>query len=145
MILLVWGGALTIYFVLRHKYKRTYADEWNWPGLRAGIGIALLRLACLVPVLAVVTYIMMPERFLSFPLQRTEAWVRVMALYPLLSVLPQELIYRSFLRYRYEPLFGAGWGYIAASTAAFDYISESCRGCSLPDRRVLVLAKLYEA
>jgi membrane protease YdiL (CAAX protease family) len=44
-----------------------------------------------------------------------------MLLYPLLSVWPQEVIYRRFLRQRYAPLFGAGAGFIAASALAFGF------------------------
>ncbi len=44
-----------------------------------------------------------------------------MLLYPLLSVWPQEVIYRRFLRRRYAPLFGAGTGFIIASALAFGF------------------------
>jgi membrane protease YdiL (CAAX protease family) len=39
--------------------------------------------------------------------------------YPLLSVYPQELLYRSFLLHRYRPVFGDGTGAAAASAVAF--------------------------
>jgi len=48
----------------------------------------------------------MPRQFLAFPTQRTETWQRIMILYPLASVLVQELVYRTYFFHRYGPLFG---------------------------------------
>ena len=50
--------------------------------------------------------LLLPSKFLSMPLQRPEVWQRVMIFYPLLSVIPQELAYRTFFFHRYFPLFG---------------------------------------
>lgn len=47
-----------------------------------------------------------PAEFLAFPRYRPELWMTVMVLYPLLSALPQELVYRTFFFHRYGPLFG---------------------------------------
>ncbi|MEM1372221.1 MAG: CPBP family intramembrane glutamic endopeptidase, partial [Pseudomonadota bacterium] len=52
----------------------------------------------------------MPRVFLSFPRDRPEIWQRVMILYPLASVIVQELVYRTFFFHRYGALFGqATW------------------------------------
>jgi len=48
-------------------------------------------------------------------------WVAIMLLYPLLSVYPQELLYRAFFFHRYQPLFGSGWGMLLASAFAFGF------------------------
>lgn len=122
MIALLWGGAAVCYGVLRQRYSRAHAVEWNWPGLRAGWRKVLLRFAVLAPILSLITALALPQNFLSFPLERPDIWVRVMVIYPLLSVWPQELIYRSFVRHRYEPVFGAGRGFIAASALAFGFM-----------------------
>jgi len=44
-----------------------------------------------------------------------------MLLYPLLSVYPQELLYRAFFFHRYQPLFGSGWRMLLASAFAFGF------------------------
>jgi uncharacterized protein len=49
-------------------------------------------------------------------------WAIVMLLYPLLSVYPQELIFRAYFFHRYQALFGAGWTMIAASALAFGFV-----------------------
>jgi len=50
-----------------------------------------------------------PELFLEFPRHRPETYTRIMLLYPLMSVIPQELIYRTFFFHRYGVLFGRAW------------------------------------
>lgn len=45
-----------------------------------------------------------------------------MVLYPLLSVLPQEFLFRAFFFHRYQPLFGEGAGIVLASALAFGFV-----------------------
>ena len=47
-----------------------------------------------------------PAWFMELPRERPETWKRVMLIYPIGSVLTQELIYRTFYFHRYGPLFG---------------------------------------
>ncbi len=49
----------------------------------------------------------LPHRFLALPRSNWAVWLAIMILYPLLSVIPQELIYRTFFFHRYGPLFGS--------------------------------------
>jgi membrane protease YdiL (CAAX protease family) len=50
-----------------------------------------------------------PELFLEFPRNRPETYTRIMLLYPLMSVLVQELVYRTFFFHRYGLLLGKWW------------------------------------
>lgn len=61
----------------------------------AGKGVCLRALGVLV-LLAASVSIWEPELLLSFPRHRPGLWLAVMGLYPFLSALPQELIYRVF-------------------------------------------------
>ncbi len=122
MIATLWIGALIVWTVLQKGYKRGHGAEWNWPGLRAGLKPVLLRFAVLAPLIGLLTWIFLPENFLSMPRERPELWLRIMVLYPLLSVWPQEIIYRSFMYHRYAPLWGNTRGYIMASVIAFGFM-----------------------
>jgi membrane protease YdiL (CAAX protease family) len=51
----------------------------------------------------------MPELFLEFPRNRPDTYQRIMLLYPLMSVMVQELVYRTFFFHRYGVLFGKAW------------------------------------
>lgn len=70
----------------------------------------------------IVVLVFRPELFLGFPRSEPVDWAFVMVFYPLLSVYPQELLFRSFLFQRYAPLFGDGTGMVAASAAAFGFV-----------------------
>lgn len=50
-----------------------------------------------------------PQLFLEFPRNRPETYQRIMLLYPLMSVIAQELVYRTFFFHRYGVLFGSAW------------------------------------
>jgi uncharacterized protein len=65
----------------------------------------LLRFVVLGGMLTLFAWLYLPERFLDLPQDRTGLWLRIMLLYPLLSVIPQEVIYRLFFHHRYAPLF----------------------------------------
>lgn len=62
-----------------------------------------------------------PGRLFDLPREQPRLWAMVVVLYPLLSVYPQEVVYRAFLLHRYRPLFGAGHAAAVASTAAFGF------------------------
>lgn len=70
----------------------------------------------------IVVLVFRPELFLGFPRAEPLDWAFVMVFYPLLSVYPQELLFRSFLFQRYAPLFGDGIGMVTASAAAFGFV-----------------------
>lgn len=95
---------------------------WNRAGLRDGLRGVLLRVAVLGPVVALAVWLWRPDLFLAFPRQRPEIWIIVMTFYPLLSVYPQEVIYRAFFFHRYERLLGRGWPTILASAAVFGFM-----------------------
>jgi membrane protease YdiL (CAAX protease family) len=51
-----------------------------------------------------IVYLIAPDQFLALPKNNLRLWFAIILLYPLLSVLPQELIYRTFLFQRYSSL-----------------------------------------
>ena len=71
--------------------------DWLRMGLRALAGAALL---------AVALRILRPDALFKFPLEKTGFWAAVMLLYPVLSVVPQGMVYRALFFERYAPLFG---------------------------------------
>lgn len=79
---------------------------WFFPGaLIVGGAFALLR----------------PDLLLTFPRSHTEVWLILLVTYPLLSVYPQEIIFRAFFFHRYEALFPTRWGKITASSLTFGF------------------------
>ena len=81
-----------------------------------GRGCSVLNLASILAVFlvgggAVALWVMRyhPDWFLEFPRNRPDTYWTIMLLYPLLSVPPQELVYRTFFFHRYGALFGRVW------------------------------------
>ena len=101
-----------------------FARDWNYAALtRDNLKKLLLRFLVLFPLLIVFTAFMLPDRLFSFPRERPQMWLMVMIFYPLLSVVPQEIIFRSFFFRRYQSIlqgnniyfisaFAFGWVHI---------------------------------
>lgn len=86
-----------------------------WPHWRATLGFFVVTAIAT----SAVTLWLAPWRFLGFPLYRTELWLMVITLYPIFSVLPQELIYRPLFFERYGALFPSTVAAIAANALLF--------------------------
>lgn len=68
---------------------------------------------------AAFVFALVPDRFLEIPLNRPQLWIMIMIAYPVLSALPQELIYRSLFFERYGGLFSGPAMLILANGAVF--------------------------
>jgi uncharacterized protein len=120
MFSLLWIGALLGLHTLKHQNPEfRYHAEWNTAGARAGIKSVLRRFIMMAILLTSFTIIHDFDRLFSFPLERPSMWLLVMFLYPLLSVWPQEIAYRTFFLQRYEPIFKMHT--TLASALAFGY------------------------
>lgn len=75
-----------------------------------GIGprVVVLFLASALGLLAV-TWLFHPERLFGLVSDQTLRWAFIMVLYPLLSVVPQELVFRVFFFHRYRSLISESW------------------------------------
>ncbi len=92
---------------------------WNASDLRAGLGRILRRLVPASVILGLVVARLAPGLLFALPRRAPGFWLLVMALYPLLSAYPQELIFRTFLFHRYRSLLRGERARIAVSAAAF--------------------------
>lgn len=78
--------------------KKLY--EWhvyNWSG-------AALRFFIIAVAGFAFTYWVYPELFLELPRQKTDRYLLLLGIYPFLSVIPQEVVYRSYYFERYSGL-----------------------------------------
>jgi membrane protease YdiL (CAAX protease family) len=82
-------------------------------------GPMLLRFGAACAVLAALVLAWMPDAFLEFPRQRPRLWALVMVLYPVLSALPQGVLYRALFFHRYAGLFPSPRARLLAGAAAF--------------------------
>lgn len=91
----------------------------DFRGLTRHIPLIVVAIILCVAVTFGLTLLLVPERFLAFPRYSPERFMLVVALYPFLSVLGQEIAYRVLFFRRYRALFLTDVTAIAASAFAF--------------------------
>lgn len=96
-------------------------ELWNWAGLRGSFRAMTGRFLALMLALGLLFALIEPERLFELPRRRPLLWLMIMVFYPLWSVYPQELVYRTFIFHRYRGLFTTPRAMIAASAAAFGW------------------------
>lgn len=107
-------------FTLRRRHNFTWHQLF--PATTAGDWRKiLLTYAVALPCLVGLLWATRPLALFSLPLRHPLIWMLVMVAYPVLSVLPQELIYRVFFFERYRPLFGRGTSMVVMSAVAFSF------------------------
>lgn len=120
-LIILWLAGLLAWLWLRGQVpqKRLWGKPapgwWRGPVLRCGIfGLAAAAYALLSE----------PGAAFAFVRDRPGFWLLVMVLYPLLSVLPQELIYRVFLLEILAPQGQSGpvWPAVLISAALFGWV-----------------------
>lgn len=108
----------------RHLASPTQTLEplWNNAAARRAVPGIVTRFLVLGTLVSLGVWLFMPERFMSFPRTALQRWVMVMLLYPILSVVPQEIIWRAFFFRRYREIFRSPAAMIFASACAFAFI-----------------------
>ena len=97
-------------------------ELWDPAGVKRHAALVILPFVAAAPLLLGFTGWYEPERLFAFVRQRPLLWGAVMLLYPVLSVWPQGVVYRSFVFRRYAALFPAPWMRILASALAFGLV-----------------------
>ncbi|HVS63967.1 MAG TPA: CPBP family glutamic-type intramembrane protease [Thermoanaerobaculia bacterium] len=92
---------------------------WHVEGLRKGLGRTLVLWVLGGAALVVATWLWRPDLFLRLPRESPALWLAILALYPLLSVYPQEIIFRTFLFERYRAVIPDPRHRVAASALSF--------------------------
>ncbi len=82
----------------------------------------LFRSILVLFILLIATYLIVPDQLFYLPLNITWLWVVIVLFYPVWSVIPQELIYRTFFFHRYSDILPGKWSMIIANTLAFSFM-----------------------
>ena len=128
---LMWGLAAVGIVVLVGDRSFDRRRLWNAAAITGrDLGFVLGRFAILAATLAGVLWLMLgrtwwglefPGAMFTFPRARPGFWALVMVAYPLLSVLPQNVVWRVFLFHRYRGVFGDRWRMVVLSAVAFGW------------------------
>lgn len=121
--LMLWVAAALAWHGLSRFHGYRFRHEWNISALnRKNILFMLARLMPCAALLFLFAWFMIPDRLLSLPLQRPDRWLLVMLLYPPLSALPQEIIFRSYFFCRFAGCFKTDRAMLIASALAFGWV-----------------------
>lgn len=97
------------------QFWRGVSTRGEWRQLKK----IFLRFGVCSALIGALVYFVFPGNLFDFPLEQPVVWASIMLLYPLLSVYPQELIYRAFFFERYRKLFPSCWATVLSSAVVF--------------------------
>ncbi len=117
----LWAAAIACLILLRRDPALDRRTLWGVAGIRPGLAGVLGRFLLFGPMLAGFAWLMEPEWFLRLPRERTGMWAAILVLYPIFSVVPQGIVFRTFVCHRYRPLFGDGVGMWVVAGATFGF------------------------
>ena len=118
LLLIMAGGC---WLALRRQQRIGPRDMVRCQAPKTEWRRVLVTYASAIPLLAGSLWLLKPGALFSLISSNPKVWLLVMIIYPLVSVLPQELVYRVFFFDRYRPLFGHGLGMVIASAAVFSF------------------------
>ncbi len=113
------GIAVVMTFILFKDKSFDRNNLWRKEGLKIIIKSFIKPLLISALLMIAFVYYLQPDKLFSFPLSRPILWALVMLLYPVLSVYPQEIIYRAFFYHRYKNLFVNETYLLIASAISF--------------------------
>lgn len=94
-------------FVLLWRDPRFQRRRLGWNGaITPDLKIVLKTFVPGALLLGGAVALLRPDLLFSFPRREPVIWLVVMLAYPLLSVYPQELLFRTFFFHRYRPILG---------------------------------------
>ena len=100
---LIWGMALFCNHVANKVEKRRFRDYWYVAGVtREEVLFIATRFILCAVLLGSVTYLLQPDILFSLWKRSHLFWLLIMVAYPVLSVVPQEIIFRRYLFTRFE-------------------------------------------
>ena len=122
VFIFIWMGAVFCYMVLRKDSSFDRKHLWRWEAVnRQHLKPVLIRFIIGAAILTIGVYVVHPEHLFSLPKERTSLWLMVMLGYPILSVYPQELIFRAYFIHRYHKLFTNREVLFLTNALAFGY------------------------
>ncbi len=115
----VWAGAALALLVLLRDPSFDRRRLWNAGSLRAEMGPLAVRVAVAAAGLTALASRLAPQALFALPRQRPGLWALIVVGYPLLSVYPQELLFRALFHHRFQGLFPHARARMLASAALF--------------------------
>ena len=117
----LWVIAAYCLWVLSRDPNFDWSKLWNARMLGPSLREILVIWIVAALVMTLVVWTRHPAWLFRLVREHPFFWLLIMALYPVLSVYPQGIIYRAFLCHRYQGLFGGMLALMLVSAAAFSF------------------------
>lgn len=92
-----------------------------WPGARR-LQLVFVRAALCCAAMGLCVWWFAPHRLFELITTNPGVWAVIVLLYPLLSVLPQELLFRTYFFHRYRSIFRDDMAMVLASALTFGFV-----------------------
>ncbi|QJR82695.1 CPBP family intramembrane metalloprotease [Alteromonas pelagimontana] len=104
LMALLGGMALVCLLILLNDRQFKRVKLWHWQDFSVHLADSVLFFLPWASVVTVGVYLIKPELFLQWPLQKPMVWLLTLLIYPLISVIPQEIIFRTYFFHRYKKI-----------------------------------------
>lgn len=122
LIAILWAFAVGCWLTLRWDPTFDRSNLWRVPDARRHLLRIVIRFGLLAPAMYLLLGYLHPEHLFILPRERPGLWAMILCLYPIFSVLPQSIVWRTFILHRYRPLLGDRWLMWLMATLAFGFI-----------------------
>lgn len=116
IIPILWIISFYSFFVLRKECDVKLFEKINLNDLK----YILIRFILISIIMVLFTYIFFEEYFFRFAIEKSKLYFFVMIFYPILSVIPQEFIFRKFFFKRYSFYFSSN-KFLFLNSACFSW------------------------
>ena len=113
--------AATVAGIQLYRWGFRLAHLTFWPGARR-LQLVFVRAALCCGAVALCVWWFAPDRLFELITRNPGLWAVIVLLYPLLSVLPQELLFRTYFFHRYRTLFRDDMAMVLASALTFGFV-----------------------
>ena len=118
----LWMFAFLCHLVLIRDSRFDRSKLWRISAFSSGGPSVIFRFGIYASVLCALVYFFAPDLLFGLIKQKPMLWLLIIFLYPVLSVYPQELIFRTYFFHRYGRLFPRKWLLIAVNALLFGYM-----------------------
>ncbi len=121
-LLLLFVTVAIIWLMLRRDPAFDRERLWNLGAVQSQWKFVLARALAPCTLIGIGVWLFLPGRLFILVRRAPWMWLALMALYPFLSVYPQEVFFRAFFFHRYRRLIGRGAGAIVAGAVLFGFV-----------------------
>jgi len=122
MFFFLWAASGYTFFILLRTYKEKLKEIWNWSAVTwRNLRPILIRFFLASIGMSLFIYFYDPGKMFGLFYYRPEIIPFLLVLYPLISALPQELIFCSYFFKRFKVFFGEGKVMVIMSAVVFAY------------------------